>query len=128
MDPERWLPKRERSYYRGKRKDKRKEIGTWHRPAFHTIRAPNWYITGLICATLMSITLCIHCAYRRSYSGFYVEDGDNEDYYRDKEYDREEDVYEEDVHEEDGRKENGHTEGGHKVVGHDEYGHEGKWP
>jgi hypothetical protein len=27
VDPERWLPKRERSYYRGKRKDKRKEIG-----------------------------------------------------------------------------------------------------
>ncbi|XP_074655240.1 signal recognition particle subunit SRP72-like [Tubulanus polymorphus] len=27
IDPERWLPKRERSYYRGKRKDKRKEIG-----------------------------------------------------------------------------------------------------
>ncbi|XP_013417430.1 signal recognition particle subunit SRP72 [Lingula anatina] len=26
-DPERWLPKKERSYYRGKRKDKRKEIG-----------------------------------------------------------------------------------------------------
>ncbi|XP_064630339.1 signal recognition particle subunit SRP72-like [Lineus longissimus] len=26
-DPERWLPKRERSYYRGKRKDKRKDIG-----------------------------------------------------------------------------------------------------
>ncbi|XP_064601701.1 signal recognition particle subunit SRP72-like [Liolophura sinensis] len=27
IDPERWLPKRERSYYRGKRKDKRKDIG-----------------------------------------------------------------------------------------------------
>ncbi|XP_067657986.1 signal recognition particle subunit SRP72-like [Haliotis asinina] len=27
LDPERWLPKRERSYYRGKRKDKRKDIG-----------------------------------------------------------------------------------------------------
>ena len=26
-DPERWLPRRERSYYRGKRKDKRKDIG-----------------------------------------------------------------------------------------------------
>ncbi|KAK3582757.1 hypothetical protein CHS0354_015281 [Potamilus streckersoni] len=26
-DPERWLPKRERSYYRGKRKDKKKDIG-----------------------------------------------------------------------------------------------------
>merc|ERR1739848_170451 len=27
VDPERWLPRKERSYYRGKRKDKRKEIG-----------------------------------------------------------------------------------------------------
>ncbi|XP_059161427.1 signal recognition particle subunit SRP72-like [Physella acuta] len=27
IDPERWLPRKERSYYRGKRKDKRKEIG-----------------------------------------------------------------------------------------------------
>ena len=27
LDPERWLPRRERSYYRGKRKDKRKEVG-----------------------------------------------------------------------------------------------------
>ena len=27
VDPERWLSQRERSYYRGKRKDKRKEIG-----------------------------------------------------------------------------------------------------
>lgn len=27
IDPERWLPRRERSYYRGKRKDKRREIG-----------------------------------------------------------------------------------------------------
>lgn len=27
IDPERWLPRRERSYYRGKRRDKRKEIG-----------------------------------------------------------------------------------------------------
>lgn len=27
VDPERWLPRRERSYYRGKRKDKRKDIG-----------------------------------------------------------------------------------------------------
>ncbi|XP_052225260.1 signal recognition particle subunit SRP72-like isoform X2 [Dreissena polymorpha] len=26
-DPERWLPRRERSYYRGKRKDKKKDIG-----------------------------------------------------------------------------------------------------
>jgi signal recognition particle subunit SRP72 len=26
-DPERWLPRKERSYYRGKRKDKKKEIG-----------------------------------------------------------------------------------------------------
>ncbi|KAL4231087.1 Signal recognition particle core component [Mactra antiquata] len=26
-DPERWLPKKERSYYRGKRKDKKKDIG-----------------------------------------------------------------------------------------------------
>ena len=26
-DAERWLPRRERSYYRGKRRDKRKEIG-----------------------------------------------------------------------------------------------------
>lgn len=27
IDPERWLPRKERSYYRGKRRDKRKEIG-----------------------------------------------------------------------------------------------------
>ncbi|KAK0062380.1 signal recognition particle subunit SRP72 [Biomphalaria pfeifferi] len=27
IDPERWLPRKERSYYRGKRKDKRKDIG-----------------------------------------------------------------------------------------------------
>ncbi|XP_076469233.1 signal recognition particle subunit SRP72-like [Babylonia areolata] len=27
LDPERWLPRRERSYFRGKRKDKRKDIG-----------------------------------------------------------------------------------------------------
>ncbi|XP_041368562.1 signal recognition particle subunit SRP72-like [Gigantopelta aegis] len=27
IDPERWLPRRERSYFRGKRKDKRKDIG-----------------------------------------------------------------------------------------------------
>lgn len=27
IDPERWLPRRERSYYRGKKKDKRKDIG-----------------------------------------------------------------------------------------------------
>ncbi|CAL1536982.1 unnamed protein product [Lymnaea stagnalis] len=27
LDPERWLPRKERSYYRGKRKDKKKEIG-----------------------------------------------------------------------------------------------------
>ena len=27
LDPERWLPRRERSYYRGRRKDKRKEVG-----------------------------------------------------------------------------------------------------
>lgn len=27
VDPERWLPRRERSYYKGKRRDKRKEIG-----------------------------------------------------------------------------------------------------
>ena len=27
-DPERWLPRRERSYYKGKRRDKRKDIGT----------------------------------------------------------------------------------------------------
>ena len=26
-DPERWLPRRERSYYRGKRKDKKRDIG-----------------------------------------------------------------------------------------------------
>jgi len=26
-DPERWLPRKERSYYRGKRKDKKKDIG-----------------------------------------------------------------------------------------------------
>ena len=26
-DPERWLPRKERSYYRGKRKDKRKDVG-----------------------------------------------------------------------------------------------------
>ena len=26
-DPERWLKKQERSYYRGKRRDKRKDIG-----------------------------------------------------------------------------------------------------
>ena len=26
-DPERWLPRRERSYYKGKRRDKRKDIG-----------------------------------------------------------------------------------------------------
>lgn len=27
IDPERWLPRRERSYYKGKRRDKRKDIG-----------------------------------------------------------------------------------------------------
>lgn len=27
LDPERWLPRKERSYYRGKRRDKRKDIG-----------------------------------------------------------------------------------------------------
>ena len=27
VDPERWIPRRERSYFRGKRKDKRKDIG-----------------------------------------------------------------------------------------------------
>ncbi|KAJ8317050.1 hypothetical protein KUTeg_004954 [Tegillarca granosa] len=27
LDPERWIPRRERSYYRGKRKDKKKDIG-----------------------------------------------------------------------------------------------------
>jgi len=27
LDSERWLPRRERSYYRGKRKDKKKDIG-----------------------------------------------------------------------------------------------------
>ena len=27
IDPERWVPRRERSYYRGKKKDKRKDIG-----------------------------------------------------------------------------------------------------
>ncbi|XP_076102018.1 signal recognition particle subunit SRP72-like [Mytilus galloprovincialis] len=27
IDPERWLPRRERSYYRGKKKDKRRDIG-----------------------------------------------------------------------------------------------------
>ena len=26
-DPERWLPRRERSYYKGKRRDKRKDVG-----------------------------------------------------------------------------------------------------
>ena len=26
LDPERWLPRRERSYYRGKRRDKRKDV------------------------------------------------------------------------------------------------------
>jgi hypothetical protein len=29
IDPERWVPRRERSYYRGKKKDKRKDIGTY---------------------------------------------------------------------------------------------------
>ncbi|KAH3785075.1 hypothetical protein DPMN_163158 [Dreissena polymorpha] len=31
-DPERWLPRRERSYYRGKRKDKKKDIGVYSSP------------------------------------------------------------------------------------------------
>ena len=36
-DPERWIPRRERSYYRGKRKDKRKDIGWYSFDLHYTV-------------------------------------------------------------------------------------------
>ena len=48
-DAERWLPRRERSYYRGKRKDKKRDIG-------------KKFLMNLYCDVLS--TILTHLAYR----------------------------------------------------------------
>lgn len=48
IDPERWLPRRERSYYRGKKKDKRRDIGKQFKLIFITI---SFCVSSLECFT-----------------------------------------------------------------------------